>query len=129
MHFRTRALPAALGGLIARVTRRPSMPPSIELLQSLTIDASQEAEGLQAFPLRWEAVKRLDYVTLDEALGAGTLEITELHESGRVPTLKVVNKGDRMVFLMAGEHLVGAKQDRVLNISIMVPARTELPIP
>jgi hypothetical protein len=46
-----------------------------------------------------------------------------------VPTLRVANKADTMAFLMAGEQLVGAKQNRVLNASIMVGARSELPIP
>lgn len=98
-------------------------------LQTLTVDEPQDVEGLQMFALRWEAGRRLEYVTLDEALAAGTLEVTEINEQGRVPTLKVSNKAGMMAFLMAGEQLVGAKQNRVLNISIMVPGSTELPIP
>src|SRR5262249_41694510 len=39
------------------------------------------------------------------------------------------NSSDRMVFLMAGEQLVGAKQNRVLNASIMVPPQSTLSIP
>jgi hypothetical protein len=34
-----------------------------------------------------------------------------------------------MVLLMAGEELVGAKQNRVLNVSLMVPAGEEMPVP
>jgi hypothetical protein len=66
---------------------------------------------------------------LDEALIAKTLEVTEVHEQGSVPLRKVANKGDSPVFFMAGEQLVGAKQNRVLHASILVPARCELPIP
>ncbi len=36
-------------------------------------------------------------------MAAGTLEMTEISEGGSVPTLKVINKGERMAFLMAGE--------------------------
>ena len=57
------------------------------------------------------------------------LQVVELSEGGSVPTLKVHNRGDSMAFLMAGEHLVGAKQNRVLNASILVGVRTELAIP
>jgi hypothetical protein len=46
-----------------------------------------------------------------------------------VPILRVVNKADMLVFLMAGEQLVGAKQNRVLNASLMVPAQGDMPIP
>jgi len=57
------------------------------------------------------------------------LDVTEIDSGGQVPTIKVVNKSDRMVFLMAGEELVGGKQNRVLNASMMVPAKGEMPIP
>ncbi len=60
---------------------------------------------------------------------AGSLEVTEISESGSVPTLRVANTSDLMAFLMAGEQLVGAKQNRVLNVSLMVPPSTTLEIP
>jgi hypothetical protein len=97
-------------------------------LQSVEVTDPQEAGGLRVFGLRWTA-RPLHYATLDESLAAQTFEVTEVSEGGSVPTLKVVNKGDTMVFLMAGEQLVGAKQNRVLNASIMVAARSDLPIP
>src|SRR5262249_55522361 len=43
--------------------------------------------------------------------------------------LKVVNKDDLAVFLMAGEHLQGGKQNRVLNASILIGGKSETPIP
>jgi hypothetical protein len=105
------------------------MPQLLPLrLQTIEVTDPQEAGGLRVFGLRWPA-RPLDYATLDESLAAHTLEVTEVSDGGSVPTLKVVNKGDTMVFLMAGEQLVGAKQNRVLNASIMVAARTDLPIP
>jgi len=55
--------------------------------------------------------------------------VCEVSDGGSVPQLKVVNKDDLAVFLMAGEHLRGGKQNRVLNASILVAAHTELPIP
>ena len=105
------------------------MPQLTELLQQVTVDEPHQAGGLQVFGLRWDGGRRLEYSTLDEALAARTLEITEISEGGAVPTLKVINNADRMAFLMAGEQLVGAKQNRVLNASIMVAAGTNIPIP
>jgi hypothetical protein len=66
---------------------------------------------------------------LDEALLQNLLEVTEVSSGGTVPALKVTNKSDHMVFLMAGEELVGGKQNRVLNASMLVPAKGEMPIP
>jgi hypothetical protein len=101
----------------------------IERLRELTVDEPMEAGGLQAFALRWQAGPGPDYLTLDDALAAGLLEVTEEGEAGTVPTLKVRSKGDRLTFLMAGEQLAGGKQNRVLNASLLVPAGVELPIP
>jgi hypothetical protein len=103
--------------------------PLNELLQTVQVLASQQESGLQVFGLRWPSESLLGYHTLDEAMAAGSLEVTEISEGGSVPTLNVTNKSDRMAFLMAGEQLVGAKQNRVLNVSMMVPPSTSLQIP
>ena len=71
----------------------------------------------------------VDYLTLDEALAGGAIEVTEVSNAGHVPELKVVVKGDRPVLLVQGEELVGAKQNRVLNITILAPAGRETVIP
>jgi hypothetical protein len=100
-----------------------------QLLETIQVTHAQEAGRLQVYGLTWANAGGLTYLTLDEALASQVLEITEVNEGGQVPVLKVINRGDVMVFLMAGEQLVGAKQNRVLNADIMVPARGELPIP
>jgi hypothetical protein len=103
--------------------------PWTELLQTVEPTDARTAGGLQVFGLRWQPDGPLTYATLDEALAAKTLTVTEITEGGSVPTLKVSNKQDILVFLMAGEQLIGAKQNRVLNTSLLVPAQSELPIP
>jgi hypothetical protein len=106
------------------------MKPAIaELLQGLQVLEPQEANGLTVFGLEAKAGKEIQYETMDEALASKSLEITETSQGGTVSTILVTNKSDAMVFLMAGEQLVGAKQNRVLNASIMVPARATLNIP
>lgn len=100
-----------------------------ECLQSLEILEPLEAGVMQVFGLRWPVHSGLSYRTLDEALADGQLEVTEVTDGGSVPALKVTNKSEFMAFLMAGEQLKGGKQNRVLNASIMVPAKGELPIP
>jgi hypothetical protein len=100
-----------------------------ELLLTVQVLAPQHESGLQAFGLRWPSESQIRYRTLDELMAAGALEVTEISEGGSVPALRVTNKSDLMAFLMAGEQLVGAKQNRVLNVSLMVPPTTSLDIP
>ena len=46
-----------------------------------------------------------------------------------MPELMVENKGDMRVLFIEGEELVGAKQNRILNTSILVPAKSKTKIP
>ena len=69
------------------------------------------------------------YLSLGEAMGKGLLTVTEVNEAGSVPQLKVVNKGELPVLLLDGEELAGAKQNRVLNATILVIEKSETIIP
>ena len=100
-----------------------------QTLSEIEVTEPTTAGGLQIFALRWTIKSDLSYITLDEALADEKLEITEVSERGDVPTLMVINNSDTMVFLMAGEQLIGAKQNRVLNVSIMISAHCKVPIP
>jgi hypothetical protein len=55
--------------------------------------------------------------------------VTELNGGGSVPELRFENAGDRPVLLLDGEELVGAKPNRVLNLTIPAPAKKTLLIP
>ena len=106
------------------------MNPGIaELFRSAKVTEPQTAGGLTIFGLRTEGSSKLNYTTLDDALKSETLTITEISEGGSVPTLKLSNKTGRHVFLMAGEQLIGSKQNRVLNTSLLVEVDAEIPIP
>ena len=73
--------------------------------------------------------RALDYTILDDALKTGSIEITEVSAQGSVPELLVVNRGPKPVLIIDGEELTGAKQNRVVNLTIMVPAVSTLTIP
>ena len=96
---------------------------------NVKIGAPATFRNLTVFPLTGGLGKAADYLTLDEALIQKLATITEVSESGTVPELKFVNSGDRKVFLLDGEELLGAKQNRILNLSIMVPAGKTLVVP
>ena len=77
------------------------------------------------FPRRTPAAA---YVTLDEALPLG-FSVTEVDEAGLVPELAVHNPLDRNVLLYDGEELLGAKQNRILNVTVLVAAGSNTAIP
>ena len=68
------------------------------------------------------------YVLAEAALAAGLLEIRE-KDAGTVPTLIARNLASEPVLLLEGEQLVGVRQDRVLNVPVLVPAASEIEIP
>ena len=70
-----------------------------------------------------------EYLTMQEALEKRFLSITELSQSGSVPELKVLNRAKIPVLLLDGEELAGAKQNRVLNTSILLKENSETVIP
>ncbi len=62
----------------------------------------------------------LNVLTLDEARKEGSLLITERADAS-VPELVVENRAKNHVLLLAGEILVGGKQNRVLREDILLP--------
>ena len=70
-----------------------------------------------------------EYLTLKEAMVQDLLKITELNDSGAVPELKVMNNADIPVLILDGEELIGAKQNRIVNTSILLREKSETIIP
>ncbi|MGQ9669798.1 MAG: ARPP-1 family domain-containing protein [Desulfosoma sp.] len=66
---------------------------------------------------------------LEEALRNGAVHITEMDSFGQVPFLQLVNDGDRPVLILDGEELVGGKQNRIVNTTVLVPAAQKIIIP
>jgi hypothetical protein len=98
-------------------------------LNSISIGEAQSFGNLQITPLLAKAASAADYLTLSEAQALGLAMVTEVSESGSVPTLLLNNNADQAIFLLDGEELIGAKQNRILNLSLLVPAKTSVHIP
>jgi hypothetical protein len=100
-----------------------------EYLRGAKFGRKQVYKNMAVFPLLSEYSLALDYMLLDEALGAGLVEVTEVDNHGAVPNLKVHNRSPRMVLILDGEELVGAKQNRVVNTTILVAGNATVVIP
>ncbi len=103
----------------------------LEEFSEIEIGRSSQFRNLALFPLmrRSAAVLPLDYVLLEDGIAQGKVRVTELHSSGSVPELRLENTSDLPVLLVDGEELVGAKQNRVLNLTILAPAKHTTIIP
>src|SRR4030042_597920 len=85
--------------------------------------------NMGVFPLFTSINDSPKYLTLKEALEKNLLTITEVSQGGSVPELKVLNRGGIPVLLLDGEELAGAKQNRVLNTTILLKEDSETVIP
>ncbi len=99
------------------------------LVELLELGAAQTKRGLAVFPLFAKTDGGPWYVTLAEAIGSGQARVTEVDEGGSVPNLSIVNKGDARILVLDGEEVRGAKQNRVLNTTILVGKHSSLVIP
>jgi len=65
-------------------------------------------------------------LSLQEAVAKGSVQVIE---TGRVNELEIENTGSEQVFVQAGDIVKGGKQDRVLTVSFLLPAKSgRLPI-
>jgi hypothetical protein len=69
-----------------------------------------------------------DMITLDEAMPKKLVRIRE-EAGGSVNSLELVNNSDQALFLLAGEVIIGGKQDRIIGRNTIVAAKTSQQVP
>lgn len=99
-----------------------------EFISEIEFGKIQDFRGMYLVPLYTRADSH-DYLSLKEAIELDLLTITELDQQGSVPELKVYNKADIPVLILDGEELAGAKQNRIVNTTILLEEKTETVIP
>jgi ARG/rhodanese/phosphatase superfamily protein len=90
-------------------------------VREIRVGESRAHGGLLVFWLFGKAaVAPLEVATLEEARSRGDLLISE-RDQATVPDLAVENRGKAFVLLLAGEILLGGKQNRVLKEDVLLP--------
>ena len=100
-----------------------------DFVQGVKFGTPQHHGNMAVVPILHGQAKSLDYVLLSTALKSGGVTVTEVSEGGSVPDLKVVNHSDDAVLMLDGEELSGAKQNRVLNTTILLGGKLDAVIP
>ena len=147
VYSRSRSSPSLLRLSRRRPRLRPSPSPNPKPKPSPTAPADPAAisarasllapiqiEGLTLTPVVALATaaaaptKSADMLVLDEAMAQNLVKISEgARES--VNDLSLVNSSDRPVFVLAGEVIIGGKQDRIIGANTVIPPKTTLSVP
>jgi len=98
-------------------------------VKGLRVGEAVRGDGLCIFPVFSDAQPRVEYATLEDVRGRNDVKISEVNEEGEVPELLVTNKTKSRLLIIDGEELVGAKQNRIVNVTIMIPVETDIRIP
>ncbi len=98
-------------------------------LKGVIIEEMMKYDNLTLVPLRGEGRKQLNYLLGEQAIKSGSVEVREIDEAGSVPELAVINKSNKLILFLDGEELIGAKQNRILNTSIMLAPNSKTMIP
>jgi hypothetical protein len=100
-------------------------------LSGLKLGAPQAHRNLAFFPLLAADAGpgQGGYLLLDEALDRKLARVTEVSGAGSVPELAFENASTEKILLVDGDELIGAKQNRIINLSILVGGGMRIPIP
>jgi hypothetical protein len=94
-------------------------------IDKIKVNDPLEYKNLKIFPLiSTKILSSQTYITLDQASDKAWLKIREIG-SGQVNSVEIKNIGDQPVFAMTGEMITGAKQDRMINQDILLPAKSD----
>src|SRR6202162_4127244 len=132
--WRTSAAVALIGLLAGFQDVKAQGSPKKSAEPRLRIEAPFESRNLSIYVVRGEQTDNRRYVTLDEAMRAGSVVIRERgtgsgQERAEVNELESENKSGEWLFLQAGDVIEGGKQDRTIAIDVAIaPGSAPQPI-
>jgi hypothetical protein len=106
--------------------------PKLALSEGATLLAPIQVDSVTITPIvaTPAAVPKedVDLLVLDEGMASKQVKITE-YDEGNVNSLTFRNDAERPVFLLAGEVVLGGKQDRIIGKNTIIPAKTTQEVP
>jgi len=104
-------------------------PENIFSTEATSIVDVQHQHVITIAQVRHMPFNTLDFLSVHRAYEKNLLKVEEVSEEGNVNQLLLTNLSDGYIFIMDGDILKGAKQNRVANTSILVAAGVKLVIP
>ncbi|MBU4451086.1 MAG: hypothetical protein KKE35_07325 [Actinobacteria bacterium] len=101
----------------------------MNFISSLKFGGIKEFKNVTVIPIFKEISGGPEYISMQEAMSRNFLKIGEIGKGGSVQELVAENIGVVSVLLLDGEELIGAKQNRVLNTTILIDASSKVTIP
>jgi hypothetical protein len=101
----------------------------MNLLPNLSVGEPIAWQRLRLLPLTLQGMANLEYLTLVDSVSETRITIEETSPAGSVPELKVHNRASSRVLIPEGSTLIGAKQNRVVNLSVMIAPESVTLIP
>lgn len=103
-----------------------------QFIDSLEFAEAQQIENITYWPILkgpGGASSSVAYKTFESSLLDGSAEISEVSESGVVGELQFFNRSSEPIFLLDGEQVIGLKQNRTFNLSMIAPPNGRVTIP
>jgi hypothetical protein len=106
-----------------------AFPELANLFARVELGRERNVSGVLLIPLLARDTPDLEVDLLAEALQSGAAQAREVGDAGLVNEIRVTNQGARRILILDGEELVGAKQNRMANVSVLVAAHSEVTVP
>lgn len=97
---------------------------NLSILEPIYVD-----ENIVLLPVESKLTPNLLYISLIEASKNNAVEVKEINYAGSVTEIFIKNKSKNFILIPQGETLIGAKQNRIVNTSILVEPDCETKIP
>jgi len=101
----------------------------VDFISNIKLGEIKGHKNISVIPVFLKDVAGPQYISLDEAISSGVLKIKEVSTGGNVPELVAENNGQKLILLLDGEEVIGAKQNRVLNATILLDCMSKTIIP
>lgn len=112
-----------------RLNQEEAQTKILSFTVQLEFGSSCRHDGLALFPLFGpDSERELAYLTLEEAIACDFLEVRE-GKVAKPQELVAENKSDQMVLIIDGEEIVGGRQNRIVNSSVLLPFHTSIVLP